>query len=55
VRTAVHAVKTEQVALFLAHKLHTNYQGEVCNDFSTRIEGTRIRHHMEPASIKLCD
>ena len=55
VRTAVHVVKTEQVAMFLGHKLHTNYQGEVGNDFSTRIEGTRIRHHMGPASIKLYD
>ena len=32
-----------------------NYQGEVGNDFSTRIQGTRIRHHMGPASIKLYD
>ncbi|MFH0341403.1 MAG: hypothetical protein ACHBNF_04585, partial [Chromatiales bacterium] len=25
------------------------------NDFHTRIEGTRIRHHMGPASLKLYD
>jgi hypothetical protein len=53
VRTAVHVVKAKQVAMFLGHKLNTNYQGEVGNDFSTRIQGTRIRHHMGPASIKL--
>jgi hypothetical protein len=55
VRTAVHVVKAKQVAMFLGHKLNANYQGEVGNDFSTRIQGTRIRHHMGPASIKLYD
>jgi hypothetical protein len=55
VRTAVHVIKAEHVATFLGHKLNANYQGEVGNDFSTRIEGTRIRHHMGPASIKLYD
>jgi len=55
VRTAVHIVKAEHVAGFLGHKLNANYQGEIGNDFSTRIQGTRIRHHMGPASIKLYD
>lgn len=55
VRTAVHAVKADHVATFLGRKLNANYQGEVGNDFSTRIQGTRIRHHMGPASIKLYD
>ena len=55
VRTAVHVIKAEHVATFLGHKLNANYQGEVGNDFSTRIQGTRIRHHMGPASIKLYD
>jgi hypothetical protein len=55
VRTAVHVVKAEHVATFLGRKLNANYQGEVGNDFSTRIQGTRIRHHMGPASIKLYD
>jgi hypothetical protein len=55
VRTAVHVVKAEHVATFLGHKLSAHYQGEVGNDFSTRIQGTRIRHHMGPASIKLYD
>jgi hypothetical protein len=54
-RTAVHAVKAEQVATFLGRKLTGNYRDEVGNDFSTRIEGTRIRHHMGPASIKMYD
>ena len=55
VRTAVPVVKAEHVASFLGRKLTTRYQGEVGNDFSTRIQGTRIRHHMGPASLKLYD
>lgn len=55
IRTAVQAVKADQVATFLGRKLTTAYQGEVGNDFSTRIQGTRIRHQMGPASIKLYD
>jgi hypothetical protein len=54
-RTAIHAVKADDVATFLGRKLTGNYQDEVGNDFSTRIEGTRIRHHMGPASIKMYD
>jgi hypothetical protein len=55
VRTAVHVVKAEHVATFLGRKLSGHFQGELGNDFSTRIQGTRIRHHMGPASIKLYD
>jgi hypothetical protein len=54
-RTAIHAVKPEQVATFLGRKLHGSYQGEIGNDFHTRIEGTRIKHHMGPVSIKMYD
>jgi hypothetical protein len=54
-RTAIHAVKPQQVATFLGRKLTGAYQGEVGNDFSTRIEGTRIKHHMGWASLKLYD
>jgi hypothetical protein len=55
VRTAVQVIKAEHVATFLGRKLNGNYQGELGNDFSTRIQGTRIRHHMGSASIKLYD
>jgi len=55
VRTAVHVVQAEHVAMFLGHKLTSNFQDEAGNDFSTRIQGTRIRHHMGPASLKLYD
>jgi len=54
-RTAIHAVKPQQVATFLGRKLHGAYQGEIGNNFHTRIEGTRIKHHMGPVSIKLYD
>ena len=54
-RTAIHTVKAEDVATFLGRKLNGNYRDELGNDFSTRIEGTRIRHHMGPASIKMYD
>src|SRR5262249_44229908 len=39
----------------LGRKLTNGYRDELGNDFSTRIEGTRIRHHMGPASIKMYD
>lgn len=55
VRTAIHAVKPDNVATFLGRKLNGNYQDELGNDFHTRIEGTRIKHHMGPAAIKMYD
>jgi hypothetical protein len=55
VRTAVHAVKAEHVAMFLGRKLDPRFAGEVGNDFDTRIQGTRIRHHMGWAAIKMYD
>jgi hypothetical protein len=54
-RTAIHALKAEQVATFLGRKLTDAYLGEIGNDFATRIQGTRIKHHMGPAAIKLYD
>ncbi len=54
-RTAIHSVKPQQVATFLGRKLHGAYEGEIGNDFHTRIEGTRIKHHMGPVSIKMYD
>ena len=55
IHTAVHAVKPEHVATFLGRKLHPNFSDELGNDFHTRIEGTRIKHHMGPASLKMYD
>jgi len=55
VRTAIHAVKADHVATFLGRKLTGNYRDELGNDFHTRIEGARLKHHMGPVSIKLYD
>jgi len=55
VRTALHVIRAEHVAMFLGHKLSGQFQDQIGNDFSTRIQGTRIRHHMGPASLKLYD
>jgi hypothetical protein len=55
VHTAVHAVQAGDVATFLGRKLSATYQGEIGGDFHTRIAGTRIKHHMGPASIKMYD
>ena len=55
VRSAIHTVKPENVVTFLGRKLHPRYQGEIGNDFSMRIKGTRIKHTMGPASIKMYD
>lgn len=52
-RTAIHAVKCEHVATFLGHRLTESYEGEIGNDFSTRLDGTRIKHYMGPAAIKM--
>ncbi len=53
--TAIHAIKPEHIVTFLGRKLVTTYQGEIGNDFHTRIEGTCIKHHMGPVAIKLYD
>ena len=55
VRTAVHAVRAEQVATFLGKKLDPRYLGEVGNNFNTRIQGTRIRHQMGRVALKMYD
>ena len=55
IRTAIHSVKPENIASFLGDKLHGNYQGEIGNNFNTRIQGTRLKHQMGAASIKMYD
>jgi hypothetical protein len=55
VRTAIHSVKPENIASFLGQKLHGNYQGEMGNNFNTRIFGTRIKHQMGAIAIKMYD
>ncbi len=55
IQTMVHAVKAEDIASFLGRKLHGNFKDQLGSDFNTRILGTRIKHHMGPASIKMYD
>lgn len=55
IRCAVFSVKPENIATFLGEKLHLNYQGEIGNNFNTRIQGTRISHHMGAIAIKMYD
>jgi hypothetical protein len=57
VRTAIHAVKPDQIGTFLGrkHKLHSNNTEEIGNDFQTRIQGTRVKHRTGPCSIKMYD
>jgi len=43
VRTAIHTVRAENVAIFLGRRLDPRYEGELGTDFHTRIEGTRIK------------
>lgn len=55
VRTAIYSVKPENIASFLGRKLNGNYQGDMGNNFDTRILGTRIKHRMGASSIKMYD
>jgi len=55
IRTAVHTVKPENIATFSGRKLHPDYKDDTGNSFNTGIEGTRIRHSMGPASVKMYD
>ncbi len=53
--TLIHTVKPDDIATFLGHKVHGNYQGEMGNRFNQRLLGTRIKHTMQPVSLKLYD
>lgn len=55
VRESVLNVKAEQVASFLGRKIAPQLAQEVGSRFSTRIEGTCIKHRFGSASIKMYD
>jgi hypothetical protein len=55
IQTAVHAAKVDDVAGFLGRKLTANYRGEIGTDLKTRMYGTRLKHYMGRASIKIYD
>lgn len=52
-RQAILTVKAPDVAKFLGKRLGP--QAELASDFRTRIEGTRIRHTLGSAALKLYD
>jgi hypothetical protein len=55
VRESVLNVKAEQVATFLGHKITPQLAQEIGSRFSTRIEGTCIKHRFGDASVKMYD
>jgi hypothetical protein len=55
IRSAIFSVKPENIATFLGTNLHMQYQGEIGNNFNTRIQGTKISHHMGANAIKMYD
>jgi hypothetical protein len=54
-RESILSVKAEQVASFLGRKITPQLAQEVGSQFSTRIEGTCIKHRFASASIKMYD
>jgi hypothetical protein len=55
IATAIHTVKPANIATFLSQKIHTNYEGEIGNNYNIRMEGSRIKHSMGLVSIKMYD
>ena len=54
-RTSIHAIKADDIATFLGRSPATSARRETGGDFSVRIQGTRVRHYLGPASIKMYD
>jgi hypothetical protein len=55
IEKAIHSVKPENIVSFFGKKLDPKYQGEIGNNYHVRIEGSRIKHSMDKASIKMYD
>ncbi len=55
VRTLSHAVRPDNLSMFLGKRLDPRYEGELGGQFSTRIEGHSIRHYMGKNGIKMYD
>ena len=55
IKVAIHTVKPDHIATFLGQKLHGKYEGEIGNNYNVRIEGSKIKHTMGEASIKIYD
>jgi hypothetical protein len=50
---AIDSVKPENIITFFGKKMHGKYEGEIGNNYHLRIEGSRIKHSMGKASIKM--
>jgi hypothetical protein len=55
IRETVLSVKAEQVATFLSRHITPQLAQEIGSQFSTRIEGTCVKHRFGKASIKMYD
>jgi hypothetical protein len=54
-RQAIFTVKAPEVAKFLGKRFPANTDTALGSDFHTRVEGTRVKHFLGPASLKLYD
>jgi hypothetical protein len=54
-RESVFSVKAEQVASFLGRQITPQLAQEIGSQFSTRIEGTCVKHRFGKSSIKMYD
>ena len=54
-RQAILTVKAEHVATFLGHRITAQVAQEIGSQFTTRIEGTCVRHRFGKSSIKIYD
>jgi hypothetical protein len=54
-RQAILTVKAEQVASFLGRKITPQLAEELGSQFTTRIEGTCIKHRLGKSSVKMYD
>ncbi len=55
VRTLSHAVKPDQIAMFLGKRLSPRFDGEMGTGFVRRVEGMCLRHFMGSSGIKVYD
>ena len=54
-RQAILTVKAPEVAKFLGKRFPAHTNTALGSDFHTRVEGTRVKHFLGPASLKLYD
>ena len=55
IRASVLSVKAEQIATFLGRQITPQLAQEIGSQFSTRIEGTCVKHRFGKSLIKMYD